>query len=91
MPQLQFGGPIGPFFDNVQRRGVPCTVQGTFEYAQPMDVKMALRMNEHNNGYMSMGRYAVWTSDVNVNDKPDLSKDVEAGLKKCCEEFFASI
>jgi isopenicillin N synthase-like dioxygenase len=31
-------------------------------------------MNEHNNGYMAMGRYAVWTSDVNQNDKPDLNE-----------------
>ena len=30
-------------------------------------------MNEHNNGYMTLGRYAVWTSDVNANDKPDLN------------------
>jgi isopenicillin N synthase-like dioxygenase len=36
--------------------------------------KMALRMNEHNNGYMAMGKYAVWTSDVNANDKPDLNE-----------------
>ena len=43
-------------------------------HAQPADVKMALRMNEHNNGYMSMGRYAVWTSEVNTNDKPDLNE-----------------
>jgi isopenicillin N synthase-like dioxygenase len=41
---------------------------------QPMDAKMALRMNEHNNGYMAMGKYAVWTSDVNANDKPDLNE-----------------
>ena len=41
---------------------------------QPFDRKMALRMNEHNNGYMTMGRYAVWTSDVNANDKPDLNE-----------------
>jgi isopenicillin N synthase-like dioxygenase len=40
----------------------------------PMDKKLALRLNEHNNGYMAMGRYAVWTSDVNVNDKPDLNE-----------------
>ncbi len=26
-----------------------------------------------------------------INAKPDLSKDVEAGLKKCCEDFFASL
>src|SRR5687767_8059710 len=38
-------------------------------HAQPMSVKTALRMNEHNNGYMTMGRYAVWTSDVNDNDQ----------------------
>ena len=43
-------------------------------HAQPADVKMSLRMNEHNNGYMAMGRYAVWTSNVNANDKPDLNE-----------------
>jgi isopenicillin N synthase-like dioxygenase len=43
-------------------------------HEQPLDVKMALRMNEHNNGYMAMSRYAVWTSEVNANDKPDLNE-----------------
>ena len=43
-------------------------------HAQPADAKLALRMNEHNNGYMMLGRYAVWTSDVNANDKPDLNE-----------------
>ena len=43
-------------------------------HAQPAAAKLALRMNEHNNGYMSMGRYAVWTSDVNANDTPDLNE-----------------
>src|SRR5919201_2500544 len=43
-------------------------------HAQPLAAKMALRMHEHNNGYMAMGKYAVWTSDVNVNDKPDLNE-----------------
>src|SRR5437879_10455515 len=43
-------------------------------HAQPYEAKIALRMNEHNNGYMAMGRYAVWTSDVNANDKPDLNE-----------------
>jgi isopenicillin N synthase-like dioxygenase len=43
-------------------------------HAQPLDVKMALRMNEHNNGYMAMGKYTVWTSEVNTNDKPDLNE-----------------
>src|SRR6267142_6187091 len=43
-------------------------------HAQPLAAKMVLRMNEHNNGYMAMGKYAVWTSDVNANDKPDLNE-----------------
>jgi len=41
---------------------------------QPLEWKMALRMNEHNNGYMAMNRYAVWTSEVNANTKPDLNE-----------------
>ena len=41
---------------------------------QPPEDKLGLRMNEHNNGYMAMGRYAVWTSEVNANDKPDLNE-----------------
>ena len=41
---------------------------------QPLDAKMALRMNEHNNGYMAMNRYAVWTSEVNTNTRPDLNE-----------------
>ena len=43
-------------------------------HAQPAAAKLALRMNEHNNGYMTLGRYAVWTSDVNANDQPDLNE-----------------
>jgi isopenicillin N synthase-like dioxygenase len=43
-------------------------------HSQPLGAKMALRMNEHNNGYMALGRYAVWTSEVNTNDKPDLNE-----------------
>ena len=60
--------------------GVPRElIARTFEearrfHAQPAAAKLALRMNEHNNGYMAMGRYAVWTSDVNANDKPDLNE-----------------
>jgi isopenicillin N synthase-like dioxygenase len=54
-------------------------IDQTFEearrfHAQSSDAKMALRMNEHNNGYMAMNRYAVWTSDVNANDKADLNE-----------------
>jgi isopenicillin N synthase-like dioxygenase len=54
-------------------------IADTFEQARrihalSMPAKLAMRLNEHNNGYMSKGRYAVWTSDVNRNDKPDLNE-----------------
>src|SRR5947199_4713309 len=40
-------------------------------HAQPMEAKLALRMNEHNNGYMMLRRSAVWTSGVKANDEHD--------------------
>jgi isopenicillin N synthase-like dioxygenase len=40
----------------------------------PMKKKLALKLNEHVNGYMAMSRYAVWTSDINNNDQPDLNE-----------------
>ena len=54
-------------------------IDETFAWArrfhdQPLAAKVALKMNEHNNGYMAQGRYAVWTSQVNANDKPDLNE-----------------
>src|SRR5690349_6188730 len=57
----------------------PSLIAQTFNEAQqlhdlPMASKLALRLNEHNNGYMAMNRYAVWTSEVNQNDKPDLNE-----------------
>jgi isopenicillin N synthase-like dioxygenase len=64
----------------IVNHGVPrALIEATFAEArrfhdQPLPAKMAVRMNEHNNGYMSMGRYAVWTSDVNPNDQPDLNE-----------------
>lgn len=70
----------GVGFFIVTGHGVPAElIAGTFDYARrvhalSMDQKLALRLNEHNNGYMAMGRYAVWTSDVNANDKPDLNE-----------------
>src|SRR3981081_3519588 len=39
----------------------------------PLEKKLALKLNEHINGYMVMGRYAVRTSDINNNDKGDLN------------------
>ena len=43
-------------------------------HAMPMATKLALKLNEHTNGYMVMGRYAVRTSDLNNNDKGDLNE-----------------
>jgi isopenicillin N synthase-like dioxygenase len=43
-------------------------------HAMPMPTKLALKLNEHTNGYMVMGRYAVRTSDLNNNDKGDLNE-----------------
>src|ERR1044071_3224045 len=43
-------------------------------HAMPMEKKLALKLNEHNNGYMVMDRYAVRTSDLNKNDKGDLNE-----------------
>ena len=67
------------FFVMVNHGVPPTLIEQTFDEArrfhdQPMDRKLALRMNEHNNGYMMQGRYAVWTSDVNTNDQPDLNE-----------------
>ncbi len=54
-------------------------IERTFAEAQrfhqlPLDKKLALKLNEHINGYMVMGRYAVRTSDINNNDKGDLNE-----------------
>jgi isopenicillin N synthase-like dioxygenase len=43
-------------------------------HALPLDKKLALKLNEHVNGYMVMGRYAVVTSEVNDNDRNDLNE-----------------
>jgi isopenicillin N synthase-like dioxygenase len=67
------------FFIIVNHGVPPDLIARTFAEArrfhdQPLEAKMALRMNEHNNGYMAMNRYAVWTSEVNSNTKPDLNE-----------------
>jgi F-type H+-transporting ATPase subunit alpha len=77
------------------------------QYAPMSVAEMALSLFAANNGYFdkvdrrkvveteadlqsfARGSYA----DVlkTINAKPDLSKDVEAALKKCCDEFFATL
>src|ERR1700688_4374388 len=77
------------------------------QYAPMSVAEMALSLFAGNNGYFDKvdRRKVVETeaalqafarasfSDLlkSVNSKPDLSKDVEAALKKCCDEFFATL
>lgn len=67
------------FFVLINHGLEPRLIEQTFAaamrfHALPMDVKQSLKMNHHNNGYMAMNRYAVWTSDINNNDQPDLNE-----------------
>ena len=54
----------------------PALIKRTFGeaerfHAQPIDAKLSVMMNEHNNGYMTMNRYNVRTSRVSEEAKPD--------------------
>jgi F-type H+-transporting ATPase subunit alpha len=42
-------------------------------------------------GLQSFARNAYADLLKGINTKPDLSKDVEAALKKCCDDFFATL
>jgi F-type H+-transporting ATPase subunit alpha len=77
------------------------------QYAPMSVAEMALSLFAANNGYFdkvdrrkvveteaglqsfARGTYSGLLKDINA--KPDLSKDVEAALKKCCDEFFATL
>jgi len=68
---------------------------------------MALTLYAGNNGYFdkvdrrkvveteaalqSFARSSYGDLIKGINEKPDLSKEVEASLKKCCDEFFATL
>ena len=64
----------------VVNHGVPQElIERTFAEAErfhalPMAAKLALAMNEHNNGYMAMSRYNVRSSRVSEAAKPDLNE-----------------
>ncbi len=75
------------------------------QYSPMSVAEMAVSLYAVNNGYMDKvdrrkvvdfeaGLQSFFRSNYadlmkQINDKPDLSKEVEAGLKKCCEEFVA--
>jgi F-type H+/Na+-transporting ATPase subunit alpha len=77
------------------------------QYAPMSVAEMALTLYAANNGYFDkverrkvveteaalqgLARSSHATLMKSINDKPDLTKDVEAGLKKCCEDFFATL
>jgi F-type H+-transporting ATPase subunit alpha len=77
------------------------------QYAPMSVAEMGLTLFAANNGYFDKidRRKVVETEGAlqafarsshadlmkSINAKPDLSKDVEAALKKCCEEFFATV
>ena len=77
------------------------------QYSPMSVAEMALSLYAGNNGYFDkVDRRKVVETEVGlqsfargsyaellkgINAKPDLSKEVEAALKKCCDEFFATL
>src|SRR5450432_2538855 len=77
------------------------------QYSPMSVAEMALSLYAGNNGYFDkVERLKVVETEAalqsfarsshadvlkSINAKPDLSKDVEAALKKCCDEFFATL
>jgi len=77
------------------------------QYSPMSVAEMALSLYAANNGYFDkVARLKVVETETGlqsfarssyadllsgINSKPDLSKEVEAALKKCCDEFFATL
>jgi F-type H+-transporting ATPase subunit alpha len=77
------------------------------QYAPMSVAEMALTLYAANNGYFdkvdrrkvveteaalqSLARGSYGELIKTINTKPDLTKEVEASLKKCCDEFFATL
>ena len=77
------------------------------QYAPMSVAEMALTLYAGNNGYFdkvdrrkvveteaalqSFARSSYGDLIKGINAKPDLTKEVEASLKKCCDEFFATL
>jgi len=77
------------------------------QYAPMSVAEMALTLYAGNNGYFdkvdrrkvveteaamqSFARSSYGDLLKGINAKPDLTKEVEASLKKCCDEFFATL
>jgi F-type H+-transporting ATPase subunit alpha len=50
-----------------------------------------LKVVETEAGLQSFARSSYADMLNGINSKPDLSKEVDAALKKCCDEFFATL
>jgi F-type H+-transporting ATPase subunit alpha len=77
------------------------------QYAPMSVAEMSLSLYAANNGYFdkvprlkvveteaglqSFARSSYGELLKSINGKPDLSKEVESSLKKCCDEFFATV
>ncbi len=77
------------------------------QYSPMSVAEMALSLYAGNNGYFDkIARLKVVETEAGlqtfarssyaellktINAKPDLTKEVEASLKKCCDEFFATV
>jgi F-type H+-transporting ATPase subunit alpha len=77
------------------------------QYAPMSVAEMSLSLYAANNGYFDkVSRLKVVETEASlqsfarssygellktINGKPDLTKEVEAALKKCCDEFFATV
>jgi F-type H+-transporting ATPase subunit alpha len=77
------------------------------QYAPMSVAEMALTLYAANNGYFdkvdrrkvveteaamqSFARSSYGDLLKTINGKPDLTKEVEASMKKCCDEFFATL
>src|ERR1700742_3424669 len=77
------------------------------QYAPMSVAEMSLSLYAANNGYFdkvarlkvveteaglqSFARSSYGELIKTINGKPDLTKEVEASLKKCCDEFFATL
>jgi F-type H+/Na+-transporting ATPase subunit alpha len=50
-----------------------------------------LKVVETESALQSFARSSYADLLKSINSKPDLTKEVEAALKKCCDEFFATV
>jgi F-type H+/Na+-transporting ATPase subunit alpha len=55
------------------------------------DKVVRLKVVETEAGLQSFARSSYADMLNGINSKPDLSKEVDAALKKCCDEFFATL